>query len=417
MMALRSIVISLYLGLVLISCTGNPVQPVDTSTPTLPIISFPNPWATLTPFQPEPTSTQVIITPTLPPTETPLPPTNQGYGPANFPNGVNPLTGLQVSDPEILQRRPVAVKVNIVPRRNNRPPWGLSFADHVYEFYQNAGYSRFHAIFLSQDADLVGPIRSARMFDDALVRMYKSVFSYAGADPKIEGRLLNAEYSSRLVRETGSRSICPPSPTRPLCRFDPGGNNFLLGSTSDLHEYVRLQGVQDVAQNLDGMLFEFGIPNDGSEGLNIVTRYSIDMYNRWEFDTDTGVYLRYQDNLLVNFGQAEQFAPLIDRLNDQQITASNVIILFADHSRFQQPPAEIIEINLIGSGKAVAFRDGMAYELLWQRAKPDDLIYLTFSDGNLYPFKPGVTWFQIIGISSQVTQPEINSWRFTYSFP
>jgi hypothetical protein len=120
---------------------------------------------------------------------------------------------------------------------------------------------------------------------------------------------------------------------------------------------------------------------------------------------------------LVNFGQAEQFAPLIDRLNDQQITASNVIILFADHSRFQQPPAEIIEINLIGSGKAVAFRDGMAYELLWQRAKPDDLIYLTFSDGNLYPFKPGVTWFQIIGISSQVTQPEINSWRFTYSFP
>jgi hypothetical protein len=416
-MALRSIVISLYLGLVLISCTGNPTQPVDTSTPTLPIISFPNPWPTLTPFQPEPTSTQVIITPTLPPTETPLPPTNQGYGPANFPDDVNPLTGLQVSDPEILQRRPVAVKVNIVPRRNNRPPWGLSFADHVYEFYQNAGYSRFHAIFLSQDADLVGPIRSARMFDDALVRMYKSVFSYAGADPKIENRLLNADYSSRLVRETGSRSICPPSPTRPLCRFDPGGNNFLLGSTSDLHEYVRLQGVQDVAQNLDGMLFEFGIPNDGSEGLNIVTRFSIDMYNRWEFDTDTGLYQRYQDNLLVNFGQAEQFAPLIDRLNDQQITAANVVILFAEHSRLQQPPAEIIEINLIGSGKAVAFRDGMAYELLWQRAKPDDLIYLTFSDGNLYPFKPGVTWFQIIGISSQVTQPEINSWRFTYSFP
>jgi hypothetical protein len=415
-MTLHRKVASVFLGFLLVSCSGNPEPPVDIPTPTLEIIPFSNPATTLTPFQPEPTATTIIATPTLLPTETPtsIP---EGYGPSNFPENVNPLTGLQVPDAAILQRRPVAVKVNIVPRRNNRPPWGLSYADHVYEFYQNAGYSRFHAIFLSQDAELVGPIRSARMFDDTLVRMYKSIFSYAGADPKIDSRLLNSEYSSRLVRETGSRSFCPPTPTRPLCRFDPGGNNFLLGGTRQLHEYMALQGVQDLPQNLDGMLFQYETPIGGSEAVNVVTRYSIDMYNRWEYDADHGQYLRYQDNLLVSFGQAEQFVPLFDRLNDQQVTAANVVILFAVHSRFQQPPAEIIEINLNGSGKAVAFRDGMAYELVWQHAKPDELIYLTFTDGSLYPFKPGNTWFQIIGNSSQMTKPGPDSWRFTYSFP
>lgn len=141
------------------------------------------------------------------------------------------------------------------------------------------------------------------------------------------------------------------------------------------------------------------------------------MYNHWEFDPDLGVYLRFQDNLLLNYGQAEQFVPLLDRLNDKQITAANVVILFAEHSRIQQPPAEIIEINLNGNGKAIAFRDGMAYELIWQHPNADDLLYLAFPDGSLYPFKPGVTWFQVIGISSQNTQPEPGSWRFVYSFP
>ena len=82
-----------------------------------------------------------------------------GHGPTNFPANVDPLTGLVVSNPGLLDRRPIAIKVNIVPRSSNRPPWGLSYADIVYDYYHNDGYSRFHAIFYGSDAKLVGPIR------------------------------------------------------------------------------------------------------------------------------------------------------------------------------------------------------------------------------------------------------------------
>ncbi|HEX7599056.1 MAG TPA: hypothetical protein VF518_12645, partial [Polyangia bacterium] len=51
-------------------------------------------------------------TPTSQPTEVSSPTATpgyppEGYGPANFPAGVDPLTGLKVADPALLDRRPM----------------------------------------------------------------------------------------------------------------------------------------------------------------------------------------------------------------------------------------------------------------------------------------------------------------------
>jgi hypothetical protein len=96
---------------------------------------------------PTPTETPTITeTPTPLPTDTPTPqPTlsypPEGYGPSNFPSGVNPLTGLQVANPALLDRRPLLIKVTNLPR-NVRPQWGLSLADIVFEYYTEEGSAR-----------------------------------------------------------------------------------------------------------------------------------------------------------------------------------------------------------------------------------------------------------------------------------
>jgi hypothetical protein len=193
--------------------------------------------ATVTPTQQEPTSTPVppTDTPTPEPTPTSTPPyPEEGYGPHNFPNDINPLTGLRVSNPTSLDRRPVAVKINIVPRTGTRPPWGLTDADIVFDYYQNNGYTRFHTIFYGEDTDLAGPIRSARFPDHFLIRMYKSIFAYGSADPLINERLFGSEYSDRLVLEGGGSGLCPPTDQNPMCRYDPQGYSFLLGGTSEI---------------------------------------------------------------------------------------------------------------------------------------------------------------------------------------
>ena len=166
---------------------------------------------------PEPTATGALANPSSPtPTQTAVPPTSTpeptatqtntptpeivAYGPDNFPSDVDPLTGLRVEDPKLLDRRPLSVKVQLFPR-GQRPPYGVSSADLVFDYYQNNGLTRLHAVFYGQDADRVSPIRSARLFDRHPVRMYKSILAFGGADRRILNTLMNSEFADRLVLE------------------------------------------------------------------------------------------------------------------------------------------------------------------------------------------------------------------------
>ena len=367
--------------------------------------------------QPLPTATQSRPTATLVPTPsaTPLYP-KEGYGPGNFPNNVNPLTGLFVDNERFLDKRPVAVKINIVPRTSTRPPWGLTDADIVFDYYQNNGYTRFHTIFYGQDAELAGPIRSARFPDHFLIRMYKSIFAYGSADPLINERLFGAEYSDRLVLEGGGSGLCPPTNTAPLCRFDPQGYAHLLGGTHEIHEYAQDHGVDDSQQNLDGMYFNLKPPSGGQAVENIYIHYSKDNYLLWEYDDVTGNYLRFQDDSFDQ-GEGETFAPLIDRNNDEQVSAENVVVVLMEHSYYRKPPAEIVEILVSGSGPAYAFREGKVFEVRWNIPATDSVLYLTFPDGTPFPYKPGITWYQVIGQSSSITSPDDDTWRFEFLIP
>ena len=388
---------------------GDPTQTESVSTQSLTVAAT----ATQTspsPTEPEPTATQI---PT--PSPTPLFPV-EGFGPHDFPSDVNPLTGLFVDHEHSLDKRPVAVKINIVPRTSTRPPWGLSDADIVFDYYQNNGYTRFHSIFYGKDAELAGPIRSARFPDHFLIRMYKSIFAYGSADPLINERLFGSEYSDRLVLEGGGSGLCPPSDTYPLCRFDPQGYAHLLGGTQEIRAYAENQGVDNRRQDLEGMYFNLETPSGGQTVDQVNVRYSKDSYLLWEYDEDNGNYLRFQDDSFDN-GEGETFAPLIDRNNNLHITADNVIVLLMEHTYYRKPPSEIIEVLVSGSGPAYAFRDGMVFEIRWNIPATDSVLFLTYQDGTPFPYKPGSTWYQVIGQSSSITEPDEDTWRFDFLIP
>lgn len=405
---IKNLITGLLVVLILAGCG----QLTDRPTPTL--TSLPTDTSTPSPL---PTNTSTpTLTPT--PTKTPTPtftPTPVIYGPTNFPANIDPLTGLPVSDPKLLERRPVAIKVNIVPRSSNRPPWGLTYADIVYDYYHNAGYSRFHAIFYGNNASLVGPIRSGRLLDYDLVHMYKSVFAYGSADAIINQRFFNSDFSNRLILE-GNPIACPPTSSNPMCRYEQTTYDLMLGDTAAMTAYTTANGVDNSKQDLDGMLFNPTVPAGGVDGKQIFVRYSGDNYTRWDYDPATGKYLRFQDNVF-DTGQGEDYVPLTDRLNNQQISASNVVVIFVRHEFLQQPPNEIIEIQLSDTGTAYAFRDGQVFKVNWSRPNINSVLTLTYEDGTPFPFKPGNTWFQVVGVSTQSTQEASGAWRFHFFTP
>jgi hypothetical protein len=412
----KSILVVL-LAFLITACSNPTIEPTVTLSPTRVVETTTIPTSSSTPTPTRTSTPTKTRTPTKRPTATPtsIYP-SEGFGPEEFPIDINPLTGTYVEDAELLERRPVAIKVNIVPRYN-RPPWGLSLADIVYDYYHNNGYTRFHAIYYGNDAEMVGPIRSGRFPDDQLIKIYESIFVYGSADPIINGRFFWSEYYDRLVLESGQTIQCPPEPTNPFCRFDPNGYNFLISGTSEVHSYVADRNFADVRQDLTGMFFQDTPPKGGKAGEEVLTVYSLDTYNKWVYDPNLGKYLRFQDNLYLDQGQEEEYVPLIDQLTDEQISAHNVVILLVPHSFFRKPPNEIIEIEFNNSGPAYIFRDGAMYEVVWNRPATTGVLYLTDQDGEPFPFKHGNTWFQVIGDSSESSQENRSSWRFIHKFP
>jgi len=112
--------------------------------------------------------------PTAPPTPEPTPTVAVPVGPDTYPEGVNPLTGLKVENPELLHRRPVIMKISN-HQIDYQPQWGLSKADLIFEYYIGWGANRFAALYYGQDCDRIGPIRSIRRVDGHLGSLYQAV--------------------------------------------------------------------------------------------------------------------------------------------------------------------------------------------------------------------------------------------------
>ena len=387
--------------------------------PTIPPSATPSPLP--------PTAT-LAPTATLIPSSTPIPTATvpsypiQGLGPANFPAGVNPLTGIEVADPKILERRPLVIKVENLPREH-RPQSGLSLADIVYEYYTEQGSTRFASIFYGTDAERVGPIRSARFFDVQVVQMFKGVFVFGSAYSAVWNRLVNSDFGFRLVVE--NPYSCPA-----LCRFEPKGRDLLVADTRAMNAYLAQAGINNIRPNLDGMFFQMTPPEGGQPAGSVYLRYSGAIYNRWDYDPSSNRYLRFSETQNDVNRNNEVYAQLTDQLTAKPIAADTLVTVCIPHSYYENTPTmDVVDILPLpssgpvvscdgkqypgGTGPAYVARDGKVYPVTWKREKKEDLLTLVGADGKPFPFKPGQTWFEVMGASSTVEQKD-NSIKFTF---
>ena len=415
----KTLPIVLFAALLLSGCRLYATQPAPSpevhTTQGLPTATPLPPTATLAP-----SATPI-------PTETPIPTPSypvEGVGPSNFAANVNPFTGLEVDDPETLNRRPIVIKVENLPR-DHRPQYGLSLADMVYEYYTEQGGTRFAAVYYGTDAEQVGPIRSGRFFDVNVVQMYRGVFIFGSAYEAVWLRFVNSDFANRLVLENSAS--CPA-----LCRFEPNGRNYLMANTKEMINYLKARVIDNTRQVLDGMFFKMPAPDNGTEAKQVYVRYSGAIYNRWDYDPATQRYLRWVDAANDVDRNNEQYVQLTDQLTGKPIAADNVVTMCVPHSYyFRSNEIEVVDMALLsdgttyvacdgksdatGTGPAWVARDGQIYKVVYTRAKKDAPLSLMTEEGQPFPFKPGQTWFEVIGASSKVEQPAAGTWRFTFA--
>lgn len=306
-------------------------------------------------------------------------------GPTHFPLDVNPLTGEQVSNPALLDRRPLAVKVSNYPPLV-RPQAGLNEADLIFEHYAEGGVTRFTAIFYSRDADPVGSIRSGRLIDLEIPKMYDAAFAYSGSSGPVQEMIRLSSFFERV--------ISPDFGHGGFYRIDDSNKaveHTLFTDTTTLHYLLGLRGLDSRPQFAAGMAF---LPTPPPGGTSNAHRIEIQYRGSnafWQYNATSGRYTRWTD------GQ-----PHLDANTGQQLNFRNIIVLGAHHEDTDiledlvDGGHHSIQIQIWGEGPVSIFRDGQRYEGIWRRLNEADMLTFYDTNGSIIPLAPGNSFFQIV---------------------
>ena len=334
---------------------------------------------------PTPTPTATIDAPNLDEVNLTLP----AKGGFDSPSGVNPLTG-QPLDAARQGLRPVVLCIN-----NDiaaRPQFGISQADVMYEFLME-GFSltRFSGVFYGAASDEIGPVRSARLFNYYLGALYDAGVFCSGASDGVRYQLKNNN---------------PLFPYLDLDLDDPESVRYARSVGNDYRtrlrtseEMLRLWLADWVAEQPPSIQgFTFGGPAPGgASATTIQIPYPSVTASQvtYRYDAGNGHYLR-------SLGGAAHR----DSNNGQQIAVENVIVQYIPHT-----PVNIVEdaygnlsllVNPFGAGRAILFRDGLAFEGTWRNESSGELPRFFAADGVEIPLKAGQTWISVVPLTYEI---------------
>ena len=322
-----------------------------------------------------------------------------------FEPGVNPLTGLPVSDPAILERRPVMVKVSNWPREG-RPHAGLSQADLVFEYYIGFQMNRFVAVYYGEDSEWIGPVRSGRLVDAQLANLYQGLLGYGNADPQVDEVILDA---------IGARALAfnyLPCPA--MCGTSTYAATGVHANSSALTDHALAIGVPNDMPDLRGMYFQDEIPANGEPGWTLRVEYANFSIMQWYYDEETADYHLWME---AEDGGTLILAPMNDRNNGQPVAFDNLVVMFAEYVEYAPSLHDILIEGKYTLQDALLFRDGQVIRGTWRTPDPGRPVIFETLDGGPMPLKPGRTWVVIAGLNSQISWPEEGFWRIDFLIP
>lgn len=285
-----------------------------------------------------------------------------------------PLTGLPILDPVLAARPAMVVKIDNFP--GARPQSGLNEADIVYE--ENVEQlTRFAAVFHSNGADPVGPIRSGRTQDvDLLGSLNKPIFVWSGGNARVSAAINGSDLVP--VNETKAGKAMFRNNDKRVGSTE--GPHDLFGDVSALYTFAAPDAgppPQQFQYRKDGAAPGTGEDSDG-------VKVSMDNVKvRWQWDTSSGTYLRFTDEKVHT-----------DKLTDAQVATSNVVILYVDYI---PSPADgrSPEAQTEGYGVAWVFTGGKYIQGSWVRTDRLQPFTLADTDGKPILLAPGHTFIEL----------------------
>ena len=238
---------------------------------------------------------------------------------------------------------------------------------------RHAALTRFAAVFHSQDADKVGPIRSGRTQDVILLgSLNKPLFAWSGGNANVTAAVNGSDLVSISAASTSGAGYFRDK------RGNEDVEHTLYNSPQNLWALQPDELSPPPAQ------FTYRAAGDAPQGLPTpgVDLKMDGVQVGWTWDDASASYLRTQG------GKAHNDATL------GQVNAANVVVLEVDY----QPSAADVrspEAQTIGTGTAWVFTGGSMVRGTWTRADRLDPFTLLADDGSVIALTPGRTWVEL----------------------
>jgi hypothetical protein len=316
---------------------------------------------------------------------------------------IDPLTGEKVADPNVLNRRPLAIKIGDSIEQGVRPQAGASFADWVIEHESEGGIPRWTALFYSQTPPRVGGTRSCRIIDDEIPAIFKSLLACSGMSGGTrEFYIKPSDFNQQ------KRFFSPDfgDYTPMFYRSDnaPVPHNLFVVPAEIWKEADKRNA--DAKPDLSGLIFSTEPISPGRPTSEIKLKYGSET-ELWKYDPEAttcgsikGCWLRWSAGV-----------PHTDALNGQQLSAANVIVAHATHVEDQRYWEEDygafkafgIQIQLWNEGPVRIFRDGQEFGGKWVRINRGDMLTFINPSGQPILLKPGQTWLELVRLDAPIT--------------
>jgi hypothetical protein len=316
------------------------------------------------------TTVDTVVDTTLAPTTTTtttIAETTTTLAPVPPPPPVQPLTGLPLTDPALLSKVALVVKVSNDP--GARPQTGLNDPDIVFEAW-GAGPTRFATIWHSRDLDFVGPIRSCREQDVNLVGEFnRAVFACSGGNT---GNLALLRASDLMLITEGKGPGWEQDPKR-------GRPHKTHANTALLRSNAGPDRSGPAQQFHYRAVGEAATSGDAMTGFDLHIQQ---VFVQWRYDTASGTYLRAQD------GHPHT---LTDK---KQVSTDNVVILWLNydpsHTDNRSPDG-----TTTGTGLTSVFTGGRVISGTWSRNSRLEPFALNDVSGSPILLTPGRTFIEL----------------------
>lgn len=299
---------------------------------------------------------------------------------SSISSAVFPLTGIATVDIQAIARPALVVKIDNHPLA--RPQSGLNEADIVFE--ENVEkLTRFAAVFHSGSSDLVGPIRSGRTQDIAMLgSLNRPLFAWSGGNARVTAAIA----ASDLVDLSALTQQHKPAYFRSKAKKAP---HDLYSKSASLFAFAPADAGPPPAQ------FTYRAAGAVSAG-DAVTGLNLSMDGvkvAWVWDAPTKLFLRSSDGTTHR-----------DASDNAQLSTNNVVVLYVS---YKPSPADFKspEAQTIGTGNALVFSDGKVVKATWSRTERLQPFALKDSAGGVVALTPGRTFVELGRIESAAVVP------------